>query len=817
MTTEHHTITKLTTDGSNWVTYRDRMVITFRARQWSDHFTNTATSTNYTAGGVINGRDPDQCWALDEDLAIDLISNTIPDQVFNHVKSHTTVMEMWNAIKQIHQDRSKIVTIDLGLKMQGTKLTDEGDAIAHIRKLLDLREQLAALRKNLDDNKFASTLMGSLPSSYRSVNLALSAAADQANSQVTPTRAIRLITDKYESHIREQGGNGSNEAFAANTQKKLRDKRNVECYNCHRLGHVKADCWAKGGDKEGQGPPRRDNQNIRGRNNDDNNGRNGQNRNTNRRNHNDNANTASADIEAWAAIEEIDEDTAENVTYDNAYSIGHTPHPPEVETELYDSGASRHMSPFIHRFSNYHSTPPRPIIAANKRTFYAIGTGDLRIDVPNGNSTTPVILRDTLHAPDMGLTIVSIGRITSTGNTVTFKDKTCEIKNKSGKTIGNIPSNTNGLYKVEHAHSTFSAIAVEKVDMHTLHRRLGHIPSDAIRSLIRNHAIDGIELIDDGSQIICDSCEYAKLTRKSIRSERVAPPAKHFGAEIHTDLWGPSPISSLGGRRYYITFTDDHTRYTYVDVLHTKDQALEAYKAFSSWARTQHNAKIKLLRSDRGGEYTGHEFTKFLQQEGTERRLTTHDTPQHNGVAESLNRRLLERVRAILHHSDLPKNLWAEALRFSVWLKNRASTRALGNNTTPYEKLYGNKPNLSGVPEWGQLIWVHSDTGTKLDACGVEARWIGYDAQSTHAHRVYWPNKQSVSVERNIKFITHTVTLYTGAPRIIAPPQAQAPAGPPAGPALPPVPPVPALPPAVPPPPVQGPLAPPPLLPASPP
>ena len=275
MTTEHHTITKLTTDGSNWVTYRDRMVITFRARQWSDHFTNTATSTNYTAGGVINGRDPDQRWALDEDLAIDLISNTIPDQVFNRVKSHTTVMEMWNAIKQIHQDRSKIATIDLGLKMQGTKLTDEGDAIAHIRKLLDLREQLAALGKNLDDNEFASTLMGSLPSSYRSVNLALSAAADQANSQVTLTRAIRLITDEYESRIREQGGNGSNEAFAANTQRKLRDKWNVECYNCHRLGHVKADCWAKGGDKEGQGPPRRDNQNNRGRNNDDNNGRNG--------------------------------------------------------------------------------------------------------------------------------------------------------------------------------------------------------------------------------------------------------------------------------------------------------------------------------------------------------------------------------------------------------------------------------------------------------------------------------------------------------------------------------------------------------------
>ena len=134
------------------------------------------------------------------------------------------------------------------------------------------------------------------------------------------------------------------------------------------------------------------------------------------------------------------------------------------------------------------------------------------------------------------------------------------------------------------------------------------------------------------------------MTRKDIKPERVAPPAKYFGSEIHTDLWGPSPVTSLGGRRYYITFTDDHTRFTYVDILCTKDKALEAYKTFVAWAHTQQGVKIQALCSDRGGEYTSHAFTRLLQQEGTKRRLTTHDTPQHNGVAESLNRCILERV-----------------------------------------------------------------------------------------------------------------------------------------------------------------------------
>lgn len=146
-----------------------------------------------------------------------------------------------------------------------------------------------------------------------------------------------------------------------------------------------------------------------------------------------------------------------------------------------------------------------------------------------------------------------------------------------------------------------------------------------------------------------------------------------------------------------------------------KDEAFRAYKAFAAWANTQHGAHIKRLCSDHGSEFTSHNFMNFLREQGTERRLTTHDTPQHNGVVESLNHRLLERMRAMLHQADLPKNLWAEAINFAVWLKNRTTTKTLGS-ITPYKRLYGQKPNLGSVPEWGQHIWVNHATGSKLDA-----------------------------------------------------------------------------------------------------
>ena len=105
----------------------------------------------------------------------------------------------------------------------------------------------------------------------------------------------------------------------------------------------------------------------------------------------------------------------------------------------------------------------------------------------------------------------------------------------------------------------------------------------------------------------------------------------------------------------------------------------------------------------------------------------------------------------MLHQSGLPKFLWGEAILHAVWLKNRTSTRAL-KNLTLFEALTGKKPNLSNLPEWGTKVWVHDEGNSKLEGHSRIGRWVGFDADSTHAHRIYWPEKRTVSVERNIKF-----------------------------------------------------------------
>lgn len=99
-----------------------------------------------------------------------------------------------------------------------------------------------------------------------------------------------------------------------------------------------------------------------------------------------------------------------------------------------------------------------------------------------------------------------------------------------------------------------------------------------------------LQLIDDYPPLFYDLCQYAKLTHKTIHKEQTA---NAFGNEVHTDLWGLSPLLMIGGCKYYVSFTDDYSCYTQLAPLHSKDETLEAYRAYAAWARTQHGAHIK--------------------------------------------------------------------------------------------------------------------------------------------------------------------------------------------------------------------------------
>ena len=196
-----------------------------------------------------------------------------------------------------------------------------------------------------------------------------------------------------------------------------------------------------------------------------------------------------------------------------------------IETKLYDSGASHHMSPYRKQKENYVPIAPKSIIAADKQYFQAIGKGDLCIQVPNidGNSTS-ILLKDVLHCPDMGLTLISVAKIATAGYWVLFKGAWCRIYNADNDVIGQLAAR-NGLYHVEHsiAAMTGNIKPKEVVTLEELHRQMGHVAPTAMKHMLDNGAVDGVEL--DGSLTLssCKSCEYAKMTRRPIKRAQVEP------------------------------------------------------------------------------------------------------------------------------------------------------------------------------------------------------------------------------------------------------------------------------------------------------
>jgi len=287
--------------------------------------------------------------------------------------------------------------------------------------------------------------------------------------------------------------------------------------------------------------------------------------------------------------------------------------------------------------------------------------------------------------------------------------------------------------------------------MQEVHKRLGHIAPDSIRQMIKDGMITGITL-DEAHESMgtCNSCKYAKLMRKPIGKLHDPLRQSKLDDEVHTDLWGPSPVQTGGHSHYYTSFTDDYTHYTRLYLLKAKSDTFDLYQMFESWLATQFNTKVKQLRSDCGGEYLSAEFTKHLKLKGTKCWVTVHDTPEHNGVVEQLNWMLVERVRAMIHTSGMPKSLWGEAIMHATWVKNCTSTWCLGKKM-PYEMLYQRKPNLENILVWGCHIKVHDTSGTKLDMRAHDGHWVGFDPES-NGHHIYFPDCGIIGVECSVAF-----------------------------------------------------------------
>ncbi|GJW04796.1 retrotransposon protein, putative, ty1-copia subclass [Tanacetum coccineum] len=218
---------------------------------------------------------------------------------------------------------------------------------------------------------------------------------------------------------------------------------------------------------------------------------------------------------------------------------------------------------------------------------------------------------------------------------------------------------------------------------------------------------------------------------------------------IHTNVCGSLRHVSRQGASYFITFTDDYSRYGYIYLLKHKHEVFETFKVFKNEVENQLGKTIKALRSDRGGEYISQEFKDYVKACGIVQQLTPPYTPQHNEVSEKRNRTLLDMVRSMMNLTTLLLSFWDYALEFVARILNMVPTKKV--DKIPYKLWYGKVPNLSYLKVWGYEEHVKWDTPDKLQQRSIKCIFIGY-TKETIGYYFYFPPENKIVVARHAEF-----------------------------------------------------------------
>ncbi|CAL2232094.1 unnamed protein product [Prunus armeniaca] len=236
------------------------------------------------------------------------------------------------------------------------------------------------------------------------------------------------------------------------------------------------------------------------------------------------------------------------------------------------------------------------------------------------------------------------------------------------------------------------------------HRSLGHLNFVSMKKMQQMEMVTGLPVLTKMKDV-CEGCVSGKHHREKFDKEgawRASCPLEL----VHTDLCGPMQNESIGGNRYFITFIDDFSRMCWVYFLRNKSNTFNVFKQFKAFVELQSGFSLKKLRSDRGGEYTSHEFQEFCASMGMERQLSIAYSPQQNGVAERRNRTICEMARSMMIEKGIPVIFWAEAVSTAVYLQNRCFTTSVSSKT-PFEAFTKRKPGIKHLKVFSCICYTH--------------------------------------------------------------------------------------------------------------
>jgi transposase InsO family protein len=693
----------------------------------------------------------------DEDAFVAL-SQSVPDSMVMALAEYDTVAEAWEAIRRMRvgEDRVKKARVKQ-LKRQLDRLEmDDGETVtAFSQKLTTLVAEIRSLGEKITDEAVIDRLFSAVPSRFTDVVNTIEQWGDLTTMYVAEAVG-RLASHEENQHGRRRSGGGKEEQLmlmskaleqllkgkkggdnagsssspagkkggdhgkpgkdqAKQKKKGKFDIAKVRCYNCNEKGHFQSDCPQ----------PKKEKVNLVEMEED---------------------NPALLMFEACELSPET-ESRSEQVLL-NEEKVRSKLTGNQDNFWYLDTGASNHMTGCSDKFAELDETVNGQVKFGDGNTVEICGRGSVLMQCHTGEHR---VLTDVYFIPRLKSNIISLGQLDEIGCNYSGGDGVLTVWDKQRRILAKVNKTKNRMYILNlQPTEPVCLLAHAKEQSWLWHMRFGHVNFRALRSLAAEGMVNCMPVLEQVEQV-CDGCMLAKQRRSPF------PAVSEFRASqrlqlVHSDLCGPITPATPGGKRYFLLVVDDFSRYMWLALLSTKDEALEALKKIQKAAEAEKNLKLKSIRTDRGGEFTSDEFASYCNDHGIKHFLTAPYTPLQNGVVERRNQTMVSMARSLLKSMGVLAKFWGEAVTTAVYLLNRSPTKSV-KGMTPYEAWHGNKPSVGHLRTFGCVAHVKKvGPGiTKLSDRSSQMVFIGYE-QGSKAYRMYDTEKNRLVVTRDVVF-----------------------------------------------------------------
>ena len=644
-----------------------------------------------------------------KDRALAIIVLAVDPSLLYIIGNPEDPADVWKRLESQFQRKTWSNRLQLRRKLFALKLREGQSVHHHIKTMTEVLEALAVIGDAMTDEDRVVHLLASLPDSYDMLVTALEAQSESVPKwKLVTERLIHeelKLQEKPSPTPRKDGG----KALAANSQTHPKAIKSFKCHFCHKPGHFKKDC------RKYLAPKRQ----------------------------NHGANPAEKKEKVGDEEDPVMTQVLATSTVSGCDWI-------------VDSGATSHMSNDEAQFVELRQlSTSQKVTLGDGHTLEATAEGTVRLEtlLPDG-STKECRLNNVLFVPKLSYSLLSVSKAALAGKVTKFDKVGCEILNEEEKVIG-FATRVGNLYHLEHCRKSQAGNVADKESKEKLwHRRFGHLGEQNLQRIAREKLVCQFNYNLSKSIGFCKTCVGGKHHRTPFGSSTTK--TTEALELVHSDVCGKMREKSLGGAEYFVTFTDDKTRYTWVYILKSKDQVLDCFLQWKALVENQSKRKLKTFRSDNGGEYTLNKFETYLKNEGIRHEKTVPKTPEQNGVAERLNRTLVESARSMLLDAVLSKHYWAEAISTAAYLRNRCPTKAV-QGKTPFEAWHGKKPSVDHLRVFGCDAYAHlpKDERGKFDTKANKCILLGYGEQ-TKGYRLYDVNEKKVLYSRDVRFNEHS-------------------------------------------------------------